>query len=173
MEQTKPVSHVVAGLLIAAAVIVINLILNFTGNSGNTSAGMLMYLVIIIGLAIMVNRYGKSTNYTQSFGNLFSYGFKATAVFTIMFIIFLIIFNLMFPEFKEQAMEMARTKLEERGSLSDDEMDKALEISKKYFWIFAIGGTMLGFIIVGAIGSLLGAAITKKRPNNPFEQQLP
>ena len=44
---------------------------------------------------------------------------------------------------------------------------------EKYFWVFAIGGTMLMFVIVGAIGSLIGAAVTKKRPINPFEQQLP
>jgi hypothetical protein len=30
---------------------------------------------------------------------------------------------------------------------------------------------MLGFVITGAIGSLLGAAITKKQPQHPFEQQ--
>jgi hypothetical protein len=33
-----------------------------------------------------------------------------------------------------------------------------------------VGGSTIFFIIIGAIGSLLGAAITKKRPNNPFDQ---
>jgi hypothetical protein len=173
MEQTKPVSHVVAGLIIAAAVIVLSLVMNFSGNTANASGGWLTYCVIIGGLAYFVNRHGKETNYTSTFGNLFSFGFKATAVFTILFIVFLIIFNLLFPEFKEKAMEMARHNLEEQGKLTEDQIDQALQMTKKYFWIFAIGGTMLGFIIIGAIGSLIGAAITKKRPNNPFEQQLP
>ncbi len=173
MEQTKPVSHVIAGLIIAAAVIVITLIMNFMGNAGSASGGWLTYLVIIGGLAYFVNRHGKETNYNSSFGNLFSFGFKATAVFTILFIVFLIIFNLMFPEFKEKAIEMAQKNLEDQGKLNEDQIDQALQMTKKYFWIFAIGGTMLGFIIIGAIGSLLGAAITKKRPNNPFDQQIP
>jgi hypothetical protein len=173
MEQIKPVSHVVAGLIIAAAIIVLAIIMNFAGNSGDASGGALNYIIIIGGLAYFVNRYGKETNYTATFGNLFSYGFKATAVFTIIFIAFLILFNLLFPEFKEKAMEMAQQRLEEQGKLNEDQIDQAVQMTKKYFWIFAIGGTMLMFIIIGAIGSLIGAAITKKRPNNPFEQQLP
>ena len=173
MEQTKPVSHVVAGLIIAAAVIVFSIILNFTGNAANSAGGMVSYLIIILGLAYFVRRHGKETNYTQTFGNLFSFGFKSTAVLTILFIVFLILFNLFFPEFKEKAMEIAHQRLEDQGKLTEDQIDKSLDIAKKYFWIFAIGGTMLGFIVVGAIGSLIGAAITKKRPNNPFEQQLP
>jgi hypothetical protein len=173
MEQTKPLSHVVAGLIIAAAVIVYSIIINFTGNAANASGGMISYLIIILGLAFFVRKHGQDTNYTESFGNLFSYGFKATAVLTILFIVFMILFNLFFPEFKEKAMDIARQRLEDQGRLDEDKIDQSLAIAKKYFWLFAIGGTMLGFIIVGAIGSLIGAAITKKRPNNPFEQQLP
>ena len=173
MDQTKPVSHVVAGLIIAAAVIVLSIVMNFAGSSAQTSAGWLNYIVIIGGLIYFVNRHGKETNYTATFGNLFSFGFKATAVYTILFIVFLIIFNLLFPEFKEKAMQMAQERLESQGKLSEEQIDQALTMTKKYFWIFAIGGTMLSFIVIGAIGSLLGAAVTKKRPNNPFEQQLP
>jgi hypothetical protein len=29
---------------------------------------------------------------------------------------------------------------------------------------------VLGFVVVGAIGSLIGAGITKKRPVNPIDQ---
>ena len=41
---------------------------------------------------------------------------------------------------------------------------------QKYFWPIAIGGVLLGFLITGAIGSLIGAAITPKSPKNPFDQ---
>ncbi len=60
--------------------------------------------------------------------------------------------------------------MESQGKLSDDQIDQSLNIASKYFWLFAIGGTVLVFIIVGAIGSLIGAAITKKRPVTPFDQ---
>ena len=117
--------------------------------------------------------YARSKNNFVTFGELFSYGFKATAVYTVIFIGFLILVNLMFPEFKQSAIEAVRNEMENQKNYNEDQAEMAIEMIERNFWIFAIGGTMLGFVIVGAIGSLLGAAITKKRPINPFEQQAP
>jgi hypothetical protein len=50
-------------------------------------------------------------------------------------------------------------------------MDKAIEISRKFFTTFLIAGTLVGYLIFGAIASLIGAAITKKNPNN-FQQEI-
>ncbi|MBD0331998.1 MAG: DUF4199 domain-containing protein, partial [Chitinophagaceae bacterium] len=104
-----------------------------------------------------------------TFGDLFSYGFKATAAFTAIFVLFLILSSFLFPEFKEKALEAAREEMENRNR-NDEQVEKALDMVSKYFWVFAIGGTVLAFVIVGAIGSLIGAAITKKRPVNPLDQ---
>lgn len=171
MEQKKPITHAVAGLLIAGLLIVFSMIISFTsGTTGNPGNGWISYLVIIAGLAIFIYLYGKANNNYVSFGDLFSYGFKATAVMILVFVIFLVILSFTFPEFKEKAMESARLEMEKQGKLSDDDIDKGISLVNKYFWVFAIGGTVLGFVIVGAIGSLIGAAITKKRPKTPFDQ---
>ena len=55
--------------------------------------------------------------------------------------------------------------------MRDDQIEKAIEITKKFFWVGVIGGSMLFLIIIGAIGSLIGAGITKKQPRSPFDQQ--
>jgi hypothetical protein len=172
MEQKKPLTHTMAGLMIAGIVIVISLVMMlFAKSQSSPGSGWLTYGVIILGLIFTINMYAKSKNNFVTFGELFSYGFKATAVYTVIFIGFLILVNIMFPEFKQSAIDAVRTEMENQKNYNEDQAEMAIEMIEKNFWIFAVGGTMLGFVIVGAIGSLLGAAITKKRPINPFEQQ--
>ena len=173
MEPKKPLTHVVAGLLIAGIVIVLSMVMMlFTKSTSNPGSGGVTYLVIIAGLILFINLYAKAKDNYVSFGELFSYGFKATAVYTVIFIGFLLLFSVLFPDFKANAIEAVRTEMENQKNYNEDQADKAIAMMEKYFWVFAIGGTMLGFVIVGAIGSLIGAAITKKRPVNPFEQQI-
>ena len=66
-------------------------------------------------------------------------------------------------------MEEARKNMQEKN-LSEEQMDKAIEITQKFFTTFLIAGTLFGYIILGAIASLIGAAITKKNPTN-FQAQ--
>lgn len=168
MEQKKPVSHIVAGLIIAAVIVIYSILLNFLGLSQNQSLGWLAYLLLIGGLIFFVNQYGKANDYTLSFGQLFSYGFKATAIITLIMILFIVLFFAMFPEFKDKIMEAAREGMEKQGKMSDDQMDKAVQMFDRNFILFTGGGALFMYLLLGAIGSLLGAATTKKRPQNPF-----
>jgi hypothetical protein len=171
MEQRKPISHIVAGLLIAGIVIVFSMVMNFAGGSASSpGSGWITYLIICGGLILFINLYGKAKDNYVTFGNLFSYGFKATAALTAIFVLFMVLLSFLSHEFKEKGLAAARQQMESQGKLSDDQIDQSLNIASKYFWLFAIGGTVLVFIIVGAIGSLIGAAITKKRPVTPFDQ---
>lgn len=170
MEEKKPISHFVAGLVIAAVLIVYTLLLYFTGNQQNNALVWLSYLFLIAGLVIFVNLYGKAMDYQVTFGNLFGYGFKTTAFLALIMIAFTVIFFLAFPDVKEKMFDIARQKMEERGRLTDDQIEKGLETWRKMFWVFAIGGIIFFYAIVGAIGSLIGAAITKKKPVNPLDQ---
>jgi hypothetical protein len=171
MEERKPITHVTAGLIIAAILVIYSIVIQFMGLTQQTSLGLLQYALIIGGLIYFVTQWGKAHDYTLSFGNLFAYGFKATAVFTVINIVFLIIFFLVFPEMKEKSFEMAREQMEKNPNVSEDQIDQGIEIARRFFWVGLIGGTMFFLILVGAIGSLIGAAVTKKRPANPFEQQ--
>ena len=171
MEPRKPISHVVAGLLIAGIVIVISMAtMLLTKSAGKPSGGAYTYLIIIGGLIFFINQFGKANNYQPGFGELFSYGFKATAMYTILFIGFLALSMVMFPDFKANAMEAIRTQMESQKGMTDEQVDKGVQFMDKNFWTFTIAGTTVAFVILGAIGSLLGAAITKKQPKNPFEQ---
>ena len=171
MEQNKPVSHIVAGLIIAAILVIYSILLNFLNLSTNQTLGWVAYLIMIAGLAFFINQYGKARDHQASFGQLFSYGFKATSIITLIMILFIVLFFVLFPEFKDKIMEASREGMEQQGKMSDEQIDEALEMFERNFILFTGGGALFMYLILGAIGSLIGAAITKKRPQNPFEQQ--
>ena len=169
MEQKKPMTHFVAASVIAAVLIVYTLILQLTGLWKNPSMAWISYLLMVAGLIIFIIQYGNALNNQVTFGNLFSYGFKTTALLALIMIAFTIILFLIFPDIKQKMVETATQRMEERNT-PDDQIEKGIEMWQKMFWVFTIGGIILVYAIVGAIGSLIGAAVTKKKPVNPLDQ---
>lgn len=170
MQENKPISHLVAGAILGAILVVYSLVIQFMGLMQNQALGYVSYVILIGGLVLFIHLYAKSQNNQVSFGGLFGYGFKATAIVILIMLVFVIGFNLAFPEFKEKIVEMSRQKMEEDGKSTDAEIETAMNMISKNYLLFAILGTILGMAILGAIGSLLGAAITKKKPVNPLDQ---
>ena len=171
MEEKKPISHFVAGLIIAAILIIYTTLLNYMGLFQNQSLGWVAYFILIGGLVLFVNLYGKAKNHQVTFGNLFSYGFKATSIITLIMILYIVIFFMAFPEFKDKIVETAREGMEKQGNMTDDQIDQGLEMFERNFILFTGGGALFMYLVLGAIGSLIGAAITKKQPRSPFDQQ--
>jgi hypothetical protein len=170
MEQQKPISHIVAGLIIAGIMVVFILILNMVGQAQNQAIGWLAYLLVIGGLIYFIRQYGKAHDNRLSFGSLFSYGFKITSILTLIVIIFMVIMFSMFPEFKDKFMDTYRVALEDQGSMGDDQIDKVIDTMDRNFVLVTAGGALLNYLILGLVGSLIGAGVTKKKPQNPFEQ---
>ncbi len=167
MNQTTTTSK---GLVLGLILIVIAIATYFSGISMSGGVQYVGYIVFIAGIIFFISQYGKQINYASTFGNYFSHGFKIAAIVTVIMIIYVVIFMMLFPEFKDKAMEEARKNMQSKN-LSEEQMDKAIEISRKFFLTFAILGTLIGYILFGVIASLIGAAITKKNPANAFQQQ--
>ena len=170
MEEKKPISHLMAGLIIGAIIVLYSILLNFAGLSTDRSLGWITYLLVIVGLILFINLYAKAKDNQVTFGNLFAYGFKTTAVMTLVFIVFLVIFTLAFPEFKEKIIEASRKEYEKNSSMTNADIEKALDMIRRFYMVGLVGGTLLFMAIIGAIGSLIGAAVTKKKPVNPVDQ---
>ena len=169
MNEQKPISHLIAGLIIGAIMIIFSLVVEFAGLQQVKGIPLIGYGIIMASLILFISIYGKAMNNQVTFGNLFSYGFKTTAVLMLTMILFTIIFFLLFPDIKEKLFESARQKMEEKIMPEDEIMDK-LSIGKKMFWPLTIGSIALVYAVVGAIASLIGAAITKKNLINPIDQ---
>ncbi len=164
MEQNVT-STTTKGLVIGLVLVVLGLLIYFLKIDINGPVKWIGYIVFIGGIIWSVNSYGKQINYNSTFGNYFAHGFKVSALVTAILIIYLVIFNLLFPDFKEIAIEQSRKAMIEK-KIPEDQMQKALDITGKFFMVFVVGGTLVVYLIVGAISSLVGSAITKKEPNN-------
>jgi uncharacterized membrane protein YphA (DoxX/SURF4 family) len=107
-----------------------------------------------------------------TYGNCFSYGFKTTAIVAIIMAIFLAVFIYAFPDYKASFMQFMTDEMEKSNSnISDEQQEKGIEMMGKFFAISAIGGGLFMNLLLGAIASLIGAAVAKKNPQGPFVQQ--
>ena len=162
METRRAVTSQIAGLIIAGILIVVSVIVSMIDRTSRPGGGWISYLTIIAGLVLFISLYAKSKDYSLGFGELFSYGFKAVSVTTLVFLVFIVILAIAMPGMKNDAVEAARAEMEKNKNFSESDVDKGIQLVEKYFWVFMAGATMLSFLITGAIGSLIGAAITKK-----------
>jgi hypothetical protein len=172
MEEQKPISPIMKGVIISLLLIVISLIAYFTGQEAASWNRWLGNLILFGGILWACISYGRQLNNNVTFGNVFAHGFKVSAIVTLISIFFTIIFFLIFPEIKEKALDAARTEMEKGGNMSDEQIDQGIALTRKFFYVFTIGILMFAYMIVGVIASLIGAAITKKDPRPPFENQL-
>jgi len=170
MSNQKPITHFIAGIILAAVQIILTLVTMSTGVKQGGASGWISWFLLILGLVLFVNMYGKANNYQLSFGNLFGYGFKATAIAMLLVIAFTVLIFVAMPDMKEKIFEEARRGMEEQNKLSDADIEKGMEFMEKFFYVFMVGGILLSYAILGAVGSLIGAAITKRRPHNPLDQ---
>ena len=122
------------------------------------------YFTFLGGIVWSVWYYGKQIAHQGTFGNYFAHGFKTAAVITAIMILFFLVLIFAFPEFKTDAMEASRKAMAKSEGITQEQINQAMEISAKFFGVFLIGGTMLGYLFFGAIAALIGAGITKKDP---------
>lgn len=153
------------GLVIGLIIIVISLVMYFMNIDTSSSLKWLPIILFCIAIFWSVNSFGKQINYNASFGNYFTHGFKTSAIVTLMMIAFVVISLFVFPEMKEKAMVESRKAMIEQKKLSDDQIESYIETTKKFYTAIAIGFTVFIYMFLGAIASLIGAAITKKDPN--------
>lgn len=169
--EKKPVSHIVAGLIIGISLILYSIILQFAGLRENKGLGIVSLVILIGGLIYFITQYGKANDYQLSFGKLFGYGFKATAIITLLGIVFTLIFISLFPEIKEQALENARMEMEKNQKITDAEIEQGMNFTRKAFTLISVGAILFTYLIMGLIGSLIGAAVTRKDPpSSPMDQ---
>ena len=161
----------VKGLVISLLIIVFSMILYFTGQTTNQTLSYLQYAILIGGILWSCISYAKQLNGNVTFGNVFAHGFKTTAVVIVLVTIYTILaIKVLFPDMLNLIIEQAKEKMRGQPNVTDEQIDKGIDFMKNNFMTFAIAGIIVLFGFVGLISSLIGAAIAKKNPQNPFSQ---
>jgi uncharacterized membrane protein YciS (DUF1049 family) len=167
--NNKITSHITKGLIIAAVLSLLDLAAGIWDFKLTPAFRWVPMIVLSGSLIWACVSFGAQNNYTESFGNLFAHGFKTTAVVGCIFVIYTLLAVLViFPGTKDIALEEARKQMERKGDVSEENIKQGLAITRRFFIPFTIAGSLFGTILVGAMASLIGAAVTKKKPQSPF-----
>lgn len=170
--EKKPVSHITAGLIVGAVGITLFLIYYLAGLSFKTNFYSWIPLLITIGLIIFfVVQYAKANNNNLTFGRLFGYGFRTTIIYTLLMTAFLFIVLYLFPDYKTQYLEVVGNQMDMNNNLNEEQRDVSLKMIEKFFTLTMVGGGLFLNIFMGTIASLIGAAVAKKNPVTPFDNQ--
>lgn len=171
MEEQKIMTHITKGLLVSLILIILGLVGHFAGIDMQGWFRWLPLIILVIAIIWACAYYSTQMNGQVTFGNVFSHGFKMTAVITIILILWSVLsIIVIFPDTKEKALETARQQMEDGGKLSNSQIEQALDVTSRFFMVFVIGLTLLGTLIAGLIASLIGAGVAKKKPVNPLDQ---
>lgn len=167
--EPKTTSAVTKGIVISLLLVVISLIISFSGLQENPVLQYLATAILIVGIIWAIANFAKQINYNATFGKYFVHGFVVTVIITCVMIIFTVL-NLIFdPSIKEMALQKAQEQINKNPAINDEQATQALEMTKKFFLPMALAGTLFVYLFFGTIFSLVTAAIIKKNPQPLFE----
>ncbi len=123
------------------------------------------WAVVVAGSLFSVYFYGKLSNTTQTFGTLFSHGFKTIAVAT-CFIFIYVLAMLYIINSKQIIVEADRAAVnaQKQGVINGE--SQIVDFKNNFIKVYRlmnIALTVMGTLFLGIIGSLLGAVITPKK----------
>lgn len=157
----KTKNHIWYGLMAAAGIIVLFLVQYFAGIPfGHTGIRWASIGIIVLMVILSCFRYSKLFE-DASFGELFSNGFRTTAVTVVIFAIFFIVFVQLFPDYKDKFVLEVVAAGPNAASTTDREKDIAM--LRDNFIVSALAGSLLNYLVPGLLAALLGAALAKKK----------
>ena len=163
------------GLMMAGLMIAFSLVLHFSGMILNRGLGSIVYLLIFVGLFLGVKNYrDMQLGGMISFGTAFNMGFRILLYAGLIYSIYSYIYFKTFGHDTLGAMrDMMESELAKTG-ISESQAESMMDMYRK--WVFIPGAMAIssfaGTLFIGAILSLINAAILKRNPES-LEPPMP
>lgn len=152
------------GIIGGLAGILISLILFFANLQYESWSKWLQSVVMIAAIILGIKAIADANKYKLvPFGSLFSGGMIVTVIIAVISVVYFLVYsNFIETNFLENLMDVSRKQMTEKG-LSEEQIDAAMKISEKFMSpaIMTVI-SLISSLIMGAIISLIGAAIFKK-----------
>jgi hypothetical protein len=162
-------SHIVKGAILGGISILFSIIIYVFNLYTTQWLSWLSYAILIGGIIYGNVMFANQNGNNVTFGNIFAHGFKTTAVTIVITVLYTVLaLYVLFPDMVDKIIDLSRVEMEKNPKLTDEMIDQAITMTKKLFLPFAIAGAIFGTGFLGAIGSLIGAAVAKKKPVDPF-----
>ena len=137
--------------------------------NNNLSGGMKFLTVLLsyapfLGAVLYAQKYHRDElgGYI-TFGRAFSTGFRVAMISGLLIGVFMMLY---YKFLNVGAFDAVMSKTEEtmmnNPNVSESQRDSALEMTRKWFPLMILVGSIIGMAVVGCIFSLIGAAIFKK-----------
>jgi len=171
--EKKSSDYLGKGLMLALVLIVIDLIGGFAHLRFESWFRWVSTIVTVIAIIVFCIQYGKRQVNGVTFGKVFGYGFKIALVVSALITLYsLLSFYVIFPELIDQILAKTRTDLEAKGKMTDEQIDQAVLMTKKFMQpVPLIIVTFLIKLFFNTIAALLGAAFTKKTEPDVFKDK--
>lgn len=170
-EQTKPAASVLSvglkwGAISALVSIAFFIILIIAGlNAFDNKWGWIGSIFTIILLVLAHREFKDRGDGFMTYGQGVGIGFWSAVVATLVAGLFTYVYaNIIDPATMENFYETQRMQMEERN-MPDDQIDVAIEWTKKLFWVFYAFGGVVGGTIIALIVSIF---TQKRNPAPPF-----
>jgi hypothetical protein len=166
-------SHAFKGLLIALVLIVLSLIGQFANLQFERWYGYVNWAIMVGAFIWSAIYFGKQMDNNVTFGSLFTHGFKTTAVTAVVVFIYTVLsVYVIFPDQLDKMWEKGVEEAMKGGKVTAEQMEQGASIGRKVMTVTVLAGSLIGTLIIGTVGSLIGAGVAKKNPApTPFEQQ--
>src|SRR5258706_4887763 len=146
--EKKIMTHITKGLVIGLALIILSVIGYMARIEQESWFRWVSTIVMCAAIIWACIYYANQLDGRVTFGNIFAHGFKTSVVITLITIVYFVLaITVIFPEMKDKAMETARQKMEEGGKMSEEQINQAIDMTKKFFMPFAIGAILFGTLI--------------------------
>ena len=164
-------SHILKGAILGGISILFSVIIYVFNLYTIQWLSWISYAIFIGGIVYGNILFANQNDNNVSFGNIFAHGFKTTAVVIVITVLYTVLaLYVLFPDMVDKIIELSRTEMLKNPKLTDEMIEQGIAMTKKLFLPFAIAGAIFGTGFFGAIGSLIGAAVAKKNPVDPFKQ---
>ena len=164
-------SHILKGAILGGISILFSIIIYVFNLYTTQWLSWISYAIFIGGIIYGNILFANQNDNNVSFGNIFAHGFKTTAVVIVITVLYTVLaLYVLFPDMVDKIIEISRTEMAKNPKLTDEMIEQGIAMTKKLFLPFAIAGAIFGTGFLGAIGSIIGAAVAKKNPVDPFKQ---
>jgi len=162
--ERKITSRITKGVIITGTLIVLDIILQKTYNPVPDGTRYLARLLVTFaGVLASCIVYSRQSGGNLLFGDIFSHGFKTTAVIAFLMAVYTFVaVKWIYPAPSAAEMDAAVKAIELQGNTLHEEAKQMAAQAAKNRWIVYVSASLFVSLVPGLLGSLAGAAITRK-----------
>jgi len=159
----KPISARNKGLIVGTTMILISMAIFLAKKSFENNLQYITYTAYVAGVIWTLMAFKKEASDSISFKTFFAEGFKYFVVVTFLMVAFTLVFILLHPELKEQMAILMRADYKNAKDMMPSDIENRIAAAKKFFLPGYLMGAILGYLVIGALSTLVTAGIISKK----------